>query len=122
MEAAAPVLEPAIADRPLTIAGRTFRSRLVLGTGKYTSFALMRACHEASGCEMVTVATRRVELDRSKASLLDFIDTERLFLLPNTAGCYTAEDAVRYARLGREVGLSEWVKLEVLGDERTLWP
>jgi thiazole synthase len=122
MEPSAPVLEPAVTDQPLTIAGRAFRSRLVLGTGKYASFELMHACHEASGCEMVTVATRRVELDRTKASLLDYIDTERLFLLPNTAGCYTAEDAVRYARLGREVGLSDWVKLEVLGDERTLWP
>jgi thiazole synthase len=122
MEIVAPPVETATEEKPLTIAGRTFRSRLVLGTGKYPSFELMRACHLASECEMVTVATRRVELDRTKASLLDFIDPKRLFLLPNTAGCYTAEDAVRYARLGREVGLSEWVKLEVLGDERTLWP
>jgi len=118
----APHVETAVHDAPLTIAGRSFRSRLVLGTGKYASFELMRSCHEISECEMVTVATRRVELDRTKASLLDFVDPKKFFLLPNTAGCYTAEDAVRYARLGREVGLSEWVKLEVLGDEKTLWP
>jgi thiazole synthase len=114
--------ETAVIDAPLTIAGRGFSSRLVLGTGKYASFPLMKACHEAAEVEMVTVATRRVELDRSKASLLDFVDTKKVFLLPNTAGCYTAEEAVRYARLGREVGLSDWVKLEVLGDETTLWP
>ena len=118
-----PSLPEAVAgDAPFTIAGRTFSSRLVLGTGKYATFELMRACHEASGCDMVTVATRRVELDRTKGSLLDFVDPAKLFLLPNTAGCYTAEDAIRYARLGREVGLSNWVKLEVLGDEKTLWP
>ena len=111
-----------VEDAPLTIAGRVFRSRLLLGTGKYATFELMRDCHEASGCDLVTVATRRVELDRRKGSLLDFIDPARVFLLPNTAGCYTAEDAIRYARLGREVGLSDWVKLEVLGDEKTLWP
>jgi len=115
-------METTILEAPLMIAGRAFRSRLVLGTGKYSSFELMRRCHEVSGCDMVTVATRRVELDRTKASLLDFIDTKKIALLPNTAGCYTAEDAVRYARLGREVGLSDWVKLEVLGDERSLWP
>jgi thiazole synthase len=114
--------DTAVLDAPLTIAGRSFRSRLVLGTGKYASFELMRACHEASGAEMVTVAVRRVELDRKKPSLLDFVDTNRFFLLPNTAGCYSAAEAIRYARLGREVGLSEWVKLEVLGDETTLWP
>src|SRR5512141_387710 len=117
-----PTLETALVDAPLTIAGRSFRSRLVLGTGKYASFPLMKACHEAAEVEMVTVATRRVELDRTKASLLDFVDPKKMFLLPNTAGCYTADDAVRYARLGREVGLSDWVKLEVLGDESTLWP
>ncbi|MEO6327046.1 MAG: thiazole synthase [Thermoanaerobaculia bacterium] len=116
------VPETSVTDAPLTIAGRTFSSRLVLGTGKYASFELMRACHAASGCDMVTVATRRVELDRRKGSLLDFVDPARLFLLPNTAGCYSAEEAIRYARLGREVGLSNWVKLEVLGDEKTLWP
>src|SRR5215470_8217986 len=107
----------------LTIAGRSFSSRLIVGTGKYRNFQEMRRCHEASGAEMVTVAVRRVNLsDRSKESLIDFIDRERIFILPNTAGCYTAEDAIRTARLAREVGLSHWVKLEVIGDERTLFP
>src|SRR6201746_827153 len=107
----------------LTIAGRTFRSRLMIGTGKYRSFPEMARCHAASGAEVVTVAVRRVNLtDRTKESLLDYIDRERMFILPNTAGCYTADDAIRTARLGREVGLSNWVKLEVIGDERTLFP
>jgi thiazole synthase len=106
-----------------SIAGRTFGSRLIVGTGKYRSFAEMARCHDASGAEMVTVAVRRVNLtDRSQESLLDFIDRSRLFILPNTAGCYSADEAVRTARLGREVGLSNWVKLEVIGDERTLFP
>src|SRR5579864_2144710 len=107
----------------LQIAGRQFRSRLVVGTGKYRTFQEMQRCHEASGAEMVTVAVRRVNLtDRSKESLLDYIDRSKLFILPNTAGCYTADDAIRAARLGREAGLSEWVKLEVIGDEQTLFP
>jgi thiazole synthase len=106
----------------LTIAGRTFRSRLLVGTGKYRSNQEMARCHEASGTEVVTVAVRRVNLDRSKESLLDFIPTDQYFLLPNTAACYTADEAIRTARLGREVGLSNWVKLEVIGDERTLFP
>jgi thiazole synthase len=107
----------------LTIAGRTFRSRLMIGTGKYRSFQEMARCHEASGAEVVTVAVRRVNLtDKSKESMLDYIDTKKMFILPNTAGCYTAEDAIRTARLGREVGLSHWVKLEVIGDEKTLFP
>lgn len=106
----------------LVIAGRTFRSRLFLGTGKYKDGETMRGALEASGTEVVTVAVRRVELDRTKPSLLDELDTSRYFLLPNTAGCYTAEDAVRTARLGREAGLSEWVKLEVIGDPKTLFP
>jgi len=107
----------------LTIAGRTFQSRLIVGTGKYRSFSEMQRCHEATGAEMVTVAVRRVNLtDRSKESLLDFIDRTKLFILPNTAGCYTAEDAVRTAMLAREVGLSNWIKLEVIGDEKTLFP
>ncbi|HYA16047.1 MAG TPA: thiazole synthase, partial [Bryobacteraceae bacterium] len=107
----------------LTIAGRTFRSRLMIGTGKYRSFQEMARCHEASGAEVVTVAVRRVNLtDRSKESMLDYIDTKKMFILPNTAGCYTADDAIRTARLGREVGLSNWVKLEVIGDEKTLFP
>src|SRR5260221_348944 len=108
---------------PLTIAGRTFQSRLLIGTGKYRSFEEMARCHKASGSEVVTVAVRRVNLtDRSKESLLDFIDRDRMLILPNTAGCYTADDAIRTARLGREVGLSNWVKLEVIGDEKTLFP
>jgi len=104
------------------IAGREFRSRLIVGTGKYKSGQETARAIEASGAEMVTVAVRRVNLDRSKESLLDFIDPGRYFLLPNTAGCYTADDAIRTARLGREVGLSDWVKVEVIGDERTLYP
>lgn len=107
----------------LTIAGREFHSRLFVGTGKYRSFQEMARCHAASGAEVVTVAVRRVNLtDKSKESLLDFIDRSKMFLLPNTAGCYTADDAIRTARLGREVGLSHWVKLEVIGDEQTLFP
>ena len=107
----------------LTISGRSFRSRLFVGTGKYRSFQEMARCHAASGAEVATVAVRRVNLsDRSKESLLDYIDREKIFVLPNTAGCYTADEAVRTARLAREVGLSNWVKLEVIGDERTLFP
>jgi thiazole synthase len=107
----------------LTIAGRTFRSRLMIGTGKYRSFQEMVRCHEASGAEVVTVAVRRVNLtDKSKESMLDFIDRKKYFLLPNTAGCYNVDDAVRTAMLAREVGLSNWIKLEVLGDEKTLFP
>src|SRR5579863_3971077 len=107
----------------LRISGRTFRSRLMIGTGKYRSFPEMTRCHTASGAEVITVAVRRVNLtDRSKESLLDHIDREKFFLLPNTAACYTADEAIRTARLGREVGLSNWVKLEVIGDEKTLFP
>jgi thiazole synthase len=104
------------------IAGHEFSSRLIVGTGKYKSGQETARALEASGAEMVTVALRRVNLDRSKDSLLDFINPEKYFLLPNTAGCYTAEDAIRAARLGREVGLSDWIKIEVIGDERTLYP
>ena len=108
---------------PLVIAGRSFRSRLIVGTGKYPSHAVMADAHRASGTDMVTVAVRRVNIsDRTKESLLDHIDASRIFLLPNTAGCYTADEAIRTARLGREVGLSNWVKLEVIGDEQTLFP
>src|SRR6202008_3881357 len=96
----------------LTIAGRQFHSRLIVGTGKYRSFQEMARAHQASGADMVTVAVRRVNLS----------DRKNFFILPNTAGCYTADEAVRTARLGREVGLSEWVKLEVIGDEQTLFP
>jgi thiazole synthase len=113
---------PATADM-LTIAGRAFRSRLLIGTGKYKTHQEMRACLEASGSDMITVAVRRVNVtDRSQESLLDYIDTSRYFILPNTAGCYTADEAVRTARLAREVGLSNWVKLEVIGDQETLFP
>src|SRR5438552_4108217 len=106
----------------LIIAGRPFRSRLIVGTGKYKSGQETARAIEASGAEMVTVAVRRVNLDRSKESLLDFIDSQKYFLLPNTAGCYTADEAVRTARLAREVGLSDWVKVEVIGDQKTLYP
>jgi len=105
------------------IADREFRSRLIVGTGKYRSFQEMARAHEASGAEIVTVAVRRVNLtDRSKESLLDYIDRTKYFILPNTAGCYSAEEAIRTARLAREAGLSNWIKLEVIGDEKTLFP
>ena len=108
---------------PLTLAGRTFHSRLFVGTGKYRSFPEMARCHAASGAELVTVAVRRVNLgDKSKESLLDYIDRQKMFILPNTAACFTADEAIRTARLGREAGLSNWVKLEVIGDEQTLFP
>ena len=106
----------------LVIAGRPFRSRLIVGTGKYKSGQETARAIEASGAEMVTVAVRRVNLDRSKESLLDFIDPQKYFLLPNTAGCHTADEAIRTARLSREVGLSDWVKVEVIGDQATLYP
>lgn len=107
---------------PFILAGREFRSRLIIGTGKYPDFQTMKEAHEASGADMVTVAVRRVDLKaRGPENLLDHLD-RRLFLLPNTAGCYNADDAVRTARLGREAGLSHWVKLEVIGDEKTLYP
>src|SRR5262244_302370 len=110
-------------DSPFSIAGRTFKSRLIVGTGKYSSHPVMVQAHAASGADMVTVAVRRVNIsDRSRESLLDYIDTSRMFILPNTAGCYTADDAVRTARLAREAGLSNWIKLEVIGDEDTLFP
>src|ERR1700682_993584 len=106
----------------LRIADRQFSSRLFVGTGKYRSFQEMARCHAASGAEVVTVAVRRVNLtDKSKESLIDYIDRSRLFILPNTAGCYNADEAIRAARLGREVGLSHWVKLEVIGDQATLY-
>ena len=107
----------------LVIAERRFESRLIVGTGKYSSNEVMVDAHVRSGSEMVTVAVRRVDLKAAKGeSLLDYIDTTKFMILPNTAGCYTADDAIRTAHLGREAGLSEWVKLEVIGDERTLFP
>src|SRR4029079_15755753 len=108
---------------PFVIAGREFRSPLVIRTGKYPSHAIMQQAHDASGADMVTGAVRRVNIsDRGKESRLDYSAPKRCFLLPNTAACYTADDAIRTARLGREVGLSHWVKLEVIGDEQTLFP
>jgi thiazole synthase len=113
----------AATDVPFTLAGTTLASRLIVGTGKYRTHAEMKACHEASGTAMVTVAVRRLDLKATgEASLLSWIDTARLRLLPNTAGCYTADDAVRTCHLAEELGLSKWVKLEVLGDEKTLYP
>lgn len=107
----------------LVIADRAFTSRLVVGTGKYPSHEVMQAAHIASGTEMVTVAVRRIDLSATGVkSLLHWIDREKIFLLPNTAACFTADDAIRTARLGREAGLSHWVKLEVIGDEQTLFP
>jgi thiazole synthase len=107
----------------LVIAGRAFRSRLIVGTGKYRSFSEMARAIEASGADMVTVAVRRINLtDKTKESLLDHLDREKYFLLPNTAGCYSADEAIRASRLAREVGLSDWVKLEVIGDQQTLFP
>ena len=99
-----------------------FGSRLIVGTGKYATFPLMAEALEASGAELVTVAIRRVSLGGEGESLLDYIDTSKFTILPNTAGCYTADEAIRTARLAREVGLSNWIKLEVIGDERTLFP
>lgn len=109
-------------DDKLIIGGREFTSRLMVGTGKYASFQQTAEALEASGAEIITVAVRRVNLDRSKESLLDFIDPKKYTLLPNTAGCYTADDAIRTCRLAREAGMSDFVKLEVLGDEKTLFP
>src|ERR1051325_4958037 len=107
----------------LRIAGREFSSRLIVGSGKYRSFQQMKRCHELAGADFVTVAVRRVNLsDRGKESLLDYIDRSKIFILPNTAGCYTADEAIRTARLAREVGLPNWIKLEVIGDEKTLFP
>jgi thiazole synthase len=107
----------------LTIADRTFQSRLILGTGKYPDFATMRACHEAAATEMVTLALRRFDLNAPRGeNILDFIDRAKIHLLPNTAGCYTAEDAILTARLGRELLDTPWVKLEVIGDPDTLFP
>ena len=107
----------------MKIGERTFRSRLIVGTGKYATFQLMREAIEASGAEIVTVAVRRINLDRpQEESLLDYLDRTRITLLPNTAGCYTAVDAIRTAALGREAGLSNLIKLEVIGDQKTLLP
>jgi thiazole synthase len=109
-------------DTNLVLGGKEFTSRLIVGTGKYSTLPIMRDAHEASGAEIVTVAVRRVSLPGSGESILDFIDTKRFTLLPNTAGCYTADEAIRTCYLAREAGLGEMVKLEVIGDQRTLFP
>jgi thiazole synthase len=110
-------------DTRFEIGGREFRSRLMVGTGKYASNAHMLAAIEASGAEVVTVAVRRVDLDRSKdEGILYHLDPQRFMLLANTAGCFTPDDTIRYARLARAAGFNEWVKLEVIGDQQTLLP
>ncbi len=109
-------------DAPLVLGGKEFQSRLIVGTGKYPSFEIMREAIEASGAQIVTVAVRRISLPGKGESLLDYIDPARYTLLPNTAGCYTADEAVRTAYLAREAGLGEMVKVEVIGDPRTLFP
>lgn len=117
------LVDEKVRDEPLVIAGRTLRSRLMVGTGKYRSNQEMLDAIDASGAEIVTVAVRRVDLDRAnEEGILHHLDPERYFLLPNTAGCYTVEEAVRYARLGRAAGFTNWVKLEVIGDRETLLP
>ncbi len=123
-----PQLDPPL-DRPLKVGKFTFRSRLFTGTGKYTNYELMQQCMDASGCEVTTVAVRRERLiDKEGKNLLDFLDLKRLTILPNTAGCFSAEDAIRHARLARELLTNlenpgaDWVKLECLADKRTLLP
>ncbi len=118
-----------MSDKALVLGNHTLQSRLIVGTGKYSTFELMQECLEASGSEVITVAVRRERLvDAAGRNILDYIDLKRYTILPNTAGCFTAEDAVRVARLGREILLglenpgADWVKLEVLGDKKTLLP
>jgi thiazole synthase len=107
---------------PLVLGGKEFQSRLIVGTGKYPTLELMQQCHEESGADMVTVALRRMELPGTGKTLLDYIDRDRFTILPNTAGCYDAESAILTARLAREAGLSDFIKLEVIGDQKTLFP
>lgn len=107
---------------PLVLGGKEFQSRLIIGTGKYPDMALMKQCHEASGADMVTVAIRRMALPGTEKTLLDYIDRDRFTILPNTAGCYDGESAILTAKLAREAGLSDFIKLEVIGDEKTLYP
>jgi thiazole synthase len=107
---------------PLVLGGKEFQSRLIVGTGKYPTMELMQQCHEASGADMITVAVRRMELPGTGKTLLDYIDRDRFTILPNTAGCYDADAAVLTAKLAREAGLSDFIKLEVIGDEKTLYP
>jgi thiazole synthase len=118
-----PTAADVLRDTPFTIGGRTFQSRLMVGTGKYRDHETMARAVEASGAEIVTVAVRRVDLDRTKREgILYHLDPVKYFLLANTAGCFTAEDAIRYARLAREAGFNEFIKLEVIGDQETLLP
>src|SRR5688572_25637520 len=117
-----PTREVRASDEPLEIGGKTFRSRLMLGTGKFRTTEEMRAAHEASGCEIITVALRRIDLDAPRRSILDDIDWSRYQILPNTAGARTAEEAVRTARLARAMGLSDWIKVEVIPDPKYLLP
>jgi thiazole synthase len=117
------LMAPRMMDGQLTIAGRELRSRLMVGTGKYRTNAEMVEAIDASGAEVVTVAVRRVDLDRTREEgILHHLDSSKYLLLPNTAGCYTAADAMRYARLARAAGFTDWVKLEVIGDQETLLP
>jgi len=109
-------------EDPLIIGGTEFQSRLIVGTGKYPTLELMQQCHEASGADMVTVAVRRMELPGTSKTLMDYVDRDRFTILPNTAGCYDADSAILTARLAREAGLSDFVKLEVIGDQKTLFP
>jgi thiazole synthase len=112
-----------VKDQPFVLADRTFHSRLIIGTGKYRDFAQTKAALEESGAEIITVAVRRVNItDPNKENLLDYIDPRRYQILPNTAGCYTVEEAVRTCRLAREAGIGDMVKLEVIGDQATLFP
>ena len=111
-----------IHDDPLILGGKEFRSRLIVGTGKYPSMELMQQCHEASGADMVTVAIRRMELPGTGKTFVDYIDRDRFTILPNTAGCYDAASAILTAKLAREAGLSDFIKLEVIGDHKTLFP
>jgi thiazole synthase len=116
-------VEASVDPFPLTVAGREFKSRLLVGTGKYSSNAAMMDAIEASGAEVVTVAVRRVDLSRAnEEGILHHLDPDRFFLLANTAGCYSADEAIRYARLARAAGFNEWIKLEVIGDQETLLP
>ncbi len=109
-------------DEKLKIGRFEFNSRLIIGTGKYANFDIMKKAHEASGAEVVTVAIRRVNFDNKEENILEHINKNKMTILPNTAGCYTAEEAVRTARLAAEIGLPKWVKLEVIGDQKTLMP
>src|SRR3989344_8999095 len=109
-------------DEKLKIGRFEFNSRLIIGTGKYANFDIMKKAHEASGAQVVTVAIRRVNFDNPDENLLNHIDKNKMTILPNTAGCYTAEEAIRTARLAAEVGLPKWIKLEVIGDQKTLMP